>query len=296
MDNSHRIELDLTRHLDMFPIQDTSDRIPSLRRHRHIIHTQNRFPILILTRMRNILCNLLRRTNMFLLFRLGMLAVLFTQERVTQDGRALTASDLGLTGYDRVVADTGVFVYGVSVCLCECGANFMGEVVWWGRPEKRRLVNAQPISRDDILLIRIKQIRVDNIRVCARCKQSREKNRLTVAVFSIVLGKLWVRSHHGLTSIAPAGIGSLGSLNPLMGIGRFTSRMIWSRARTRLPPAESPLRIIWDGGTGLWRAPGGGLIRYRSIEDKNVRLSAKSIGRRVNIHIQAANASWMGHC
>lgn len=84
---------------------------------------------------------------------------------------------------------------------------------------------------------------------------------LTVAVFSTVLGKLCVKSHHGLTRIAPAGTGNFVPVNPLIGAGKLASRITWSKARTRFPPAESPLMIICEGGTGLCSAPGGGFMR-----------------------------------
>ena len=73
--------------------------------------------------------------------------------------------------------------------------------------------------------------------------------RRTVVVFFITLGKLWVRSTHGLISTAPAGWGSPMSLSTV-------------RAERHSPaPAESPAKTSFDVGTALWGAPGGGDVR-----------------------------------
>lgn len=61
----------------------------------------------------------------------------------------------------------------------------------------------------------------------------------TVSVFVIMLGKLCVRSTHGLISTAPAGSG-----NPM---SRITVRTVMESP----PPAESPAKTILDGGIAL---------------------------------------------
>ena len=53
-------------------------------------------------------------------------------------------------------------------------------------------------------------------------------------------------------STAPAGNG--------MPMSRSTVKAVIHRA----PPAESPAKVILDGETGLWAAPGGGLMRQKS--------------------------------
>ena len=67
-----------------------------------------------------------------------------------------------------------------------------------------------------------------------------------------MLGKECVRSHQGEMRTAPAGM------------GRPASRMTWSAAMHRPPPAESPPKTMLEGETGVWSAPGGGWMRYRS--------------------------------
>lgn len=56
----------------------------------------------------------------------------------------------------------------------------------------------------------------------------------------------------GLIKTAPA-----GKLNPSV------SRRIWSKAKTRPPPAESPPMTIFFGSIGVCSASGGGSTRYR---------------------------------
>ncbi len=71
----------------------------------------------------------------------------------------------------------------------------------------------------------------------------------TVAVLFITLGKLCVRSTHGLIRTAPAGWGSPRSRNTV------------SAVRHSAAPAESPAKTILEGGTGLCTDPGGGDVR-----------------------------------
>lgn len=68
----------------------------------------------------------------------------------------------------------------------------------------------------------------------------------------ITLGKLCVKSTHGLIRTAPAGIGSPRSRNKTR------------RLNAKPPPAESPANTIFDAGMGLCRAELGGCVRYKS--------------------------------
>lgn len=72
---------------------------------------------------------------------------------------------------------------------------------------------------------------------------------ITVGVLFITLGRLCVRSTHGLIRTAPAGIGSP--------ISRSSVRSVSERP----PPAESPANTILEEGMALWRALGGGWMR-----------------------------------
>lgn len=83
-------------------------------------------------------------------------------------------------------------------------------------------------------------------------KMSQTTPRLTVAVFDITLGKLWVKSTQGLMRTPPAG----------NGLPR--SRSTVNNERHKPAPAESPATTIFSGGTGECNAEGGGSIRYRS--------------------------------
>ena len=78
----------------------------------------------------------------------------------------------------------------------------------------------------------------------------------TVATLSITLGKLCVRSTHGLIKTAPAG----------SGLPR--SRRIHRKETHNPPPAESPATTILLGGTGECNADGGGSVRYKSRRNK----------------------------
>lgn len=68
---------------------------------------------------------------------------------------------------------------------------------------------------------------------CTRGKQH------TVSAFDITLGKLCVKSTHGLISTAPAGCGRPRSLKTVRAV------------KQREAPAESPANTSFEGGTGL---------------------------------------------
>lgn len=73
-------------------------------------------------------------------------------------------------------------------------------------------------------------------RETGRCIENRH---ITVSTLFMTLGKLCVRSTHGLISTAPAGCSKPMSRSTVM------------RDKASAAPALSPARIILDGGIGL---------------------------------------------
>lgn len=76
--------------------------------------------------------------------------------------------------------------------------------------------------------------------------------------FSKTLPKLCVSEHHGLMTVAPAGI------------GMSASRKTCSIANIRPPPAESPQRTMSLGGIGSCPEPCGGSTRCKSAASTSV--------------------------
>lgn len=84
-------------------------------------------------------------------------------------------------------------------------------------------------------------------------------------------GRQRVRSVQAELVATPAGRGrgkGMGWLWKVRGLDagggcRLRWRRSWRRERARLPPAESPQMIILEGGTGVWKDPGGGDRRER---------------------------------
>jgi len=81
------------------------------------------------------------------------------------------------------------------------------------------------------------------------CRKGTLKDRPTVSVLLMMLGKLCVRSTQGLMRTAPAGSGS-----PM-------SRRTVSVVTHSAAPAESPAKTSFAGETGLCRALGGGCVK-----------------------------------
>lgn len=85
------------------------------------------------------------------------------------------------------------------------------------------------------------------------------------------------RSFQGELRARPAGRGTrCGVPFQVMGVWvLWRWRRKRERERARLPPALSPDRMMWLGGTAVWRTSGGGNRRFRYATRQSRRAAGK---------------------